>query len=81
MDVGLGMRLRTRDDREAGSVDQLILDPGTAEVRAIVLRKGTIVPREVEVPMGALEVESDGAVRLACTADQLGALPPFVTEQ
>lgn len=78
MDVGLGMQLLTRDGKDAGTAERLILDPDTGTVRTIVIRKGTILPREIEVPMGALEVESDGNVRLSYTADQIDELPPFI---
>jgi len=78
MDVGLGMHLLTRDDQDIGTVDRLILDPDTGAVTSIVIRKGAFLRRDVEVPMGALEVESDGEVRLSYTANQIDELPPFV---
>jgi sporulation protein YlmC with PRC-barrel domain len=81
MDVGLGMHLLTRDDKDVGTVDRLILDPDTGVVTSIVIRKGTFLPRDVEVPMGALEVESNGEVRLSYIADQIDKLPPFVADK
>src|SRR5579875_875619 len=77
MDVGLDMVLVSSDDKEVGAIDQLILDQATITVTALVVRRGTLIPNAVEVPMGALAVGNDGNVRLSYTADQFEALPPF----
>jgi uncharacterized protein YrrD len=74
------MRLRTRDSQDVGTVDRLILDPSIGAVTSIVIRKGTFLPRDVEVPMGALELDSEANVRLSYTAAQIDELPSFVSE-
>jgi sporulation protein YlmC with PRC-barrel domain len=77
MDAGLDMVLVSSDDKEVGTVDQLILDQATITVNALVVRRGTLIANAVEVPMGALAIGNDGNVRLSYTAEQFEALPPF----
>src|SRR5438067_9180068 len=77
MRVELGARVRTTDGKDVGTIDRLIVDPGNNEIKAAVIRKGVILPRDVEVPLSALEPGPDGTIRLAYTADQVDQLPEF----
>jgi sporulation protein YlmC with PRC-barrel domain len=60
-----------------GTVDRLIVDPGNNEIKAAVIRKGHVLPRDVEVPLSALEPGPDGSIQLTYTADQVDKLPEF----
>ena len=77
MSVELGARVRTTDGKDVGTIDRLIVDPSNNEIKAAVIRKGMILPRDVEVPLSAIEPGPDGSVQLTYTADQVDQLPEF----
>jgi sporulation protein YlmC with PRC-barrel domain len=77
MRVEVGARVRTTDGKDVGTIDRLIVDPANNEIKAAVIRKGAILPRDVEVPLSALELGPDGSIRLTYTADQVHQLPEF----
>ena len=64
MRVEVGARVRTTDGQDVGTIDRLIVDPGNNEIKAAVIHKGLILPRDVEVPLSALELGPDGSIRL-----------------
>src|ERR671936_220544 len=59
MRVELGARVRTTDGKDVGTIDRLIVDPSNNEIKAAVIHKGMILPRDVEVPLSAIEPETD----------------------
>jgi sporulation protein YlmC with PRC-barrel domain len=75
--VELGAHVLTKDGRDVGTVDKLIFDPERGEVRAVAIRRGLILHRDVEVAVDDLRAGPDGRLRLPCTADQVADLPPF----
>lgn len=77
MRISIGDEVRTIDGHHAGNIDKLILDPTTRDVKRAVLRKGTLFPHDVEVPLDALERRTDGQAILNRTRDQLQDLPEF----
>ncbi len=77
MKIELGAAVRTVDGKDVGTVDRLILDLRRGEVKSAVIRKGLLLPRDVEVPLTAMTVDEQGYVRLTYTADLLDDLPPF----
>ena len=77
MRTELGAHVRTSDGQDVGTIDRLILDPASRGVKAVVIRKGVVLPRDVEVPLSALEPGADGAACLRSTAEQVADLPQF----
>jgi len=77
MDIALGTHVRAGDEQDLGVVDRLILDPTSGRVRAAVIRKGFVLPHDVEIPLDALSSGPDGEVRVPYTADQIHTLPRF----
>jgi uncharacterized protein YrrD len=77
MRVELGARVRTADGKDVGTIDRLVVDPSNNEIKAVVIHKGLILPRDVEVPLSALEPGPHGSVQLTYTADQVDHLPEF----
>src|ERR671933_442313 len=77
MRVELGARVRTTDGKDVGTIDRLIVDPSNNEIKAAVIRKGIILPRDVEVPLSTIEPGPNGSVQLTYTADQVDQLPEF----
>jgi uncharacterized protein YrrD len=76
--VALGATVKSADGQEVGKVDRLIVDPYTLAIRAMVVRKGLILPHAVEIPLVAIQESSGNQVRLRYTADQVSQLPEFV---
>jgi sporulation protein YlmC with PRC-barrel domain len=77
MQVRLGDEVITRDGKNVGKIDKLILDPKDHTIRAAVVRKGVFFTDDVEIRLDLLEVERDGEVRLLCTEDEYERLPKF----
>jgi uncharacterized protein YrrD len=73
----LGARVRTSDGKDVGVVDKLIFDPAIERVRAVAIRRGLILHRDVEIPVDDLRAGPGGELRLNRTADQVADLPPF----
>jgi sporulation protein YlmC with PRC-barrel domain len=78
MDIGLGMNVYTSDGQGVGSIDRLILDPDTNQVKAAVIRKGVLLPHDKEVIREIMNITSDGAIRLSATAAEVHSLPEFL---
>jgi len=77
MRVEVGARVRTTDGKDVGTIDRLIIDSSNNKIKAAVIRKGFFLPRDVEVPLSALEPAPDGSIQLTYTADQVDKLPEF----
>jgi uncharacterized protein YrrD len=80
MTIEIGSTVLSADDQDIGSIDRLIVDPGTSEVRAAVIRKGVFLPRDIEVPLSSLTQAESGELRLDMTADDVKHLPEFAEE-
>jgi len=78
MDIGLDMQVYTSDGQSVGGIDRLILDPGTNQVKAAVIRKGVFLSRDIEAPRAIMGVTADGAIRLSATAKEVHSLPEFL---
>jgi sporulation protein YlmC with PRC-barrel domain len=77
MPTELGAHVHTSDGQDVGTIDRLILDPTQRRVKAAVIRKGVVLPRDVEVPVDALQPQAGGDVRLSATAAEVADLPLF----
>jgi len=43
--IELGAHVRTSDGQDAGTIDRLILDPATADIKAAVVHQGVLLSR------------------------------------
>jgi len=77
LQIQIGEPILTRDDRNAGVVDQVILDPDSASVTSVVLRKGMIVTHDVQVPVNQLREDASGHHSLTFDAAHLDQFPHF----
>lgn len=69
----------TRDGKRVGTVDQLVLDSETREVRAIIVHRGFLFTEDRIVDRAWGEaVAPDGTVWLSLSADEVEELPQFV---
>jgi uncharacterized protein YrrD len=77
MQVALGAKVRTADGKHVGSIDKLILEPDSGDVRAIVVQKGLLFHDDIEIELdGIVGVDGD-VVQVRYTEKQLGDLPRF----
>ena len=70
MHIELGRPVMSRDGERIGTVDQLVLDPDTREVRAIIVHRGLLLTEDRLVDRAAIDtVALDGTVWLALDAE------------
>jgi sporulation protein YlmC with PRC-barrel domain len=81
MRVELGAHVVTSDGKDVGKIEKLVVDPESGAVRLVVLRKGLLLTRDVEVRVEELQADPDGRVRLSYTAEQVDRLPEFVESE
>ena len=81
MRVELGAHVLTSDGQDVGKIEKLVVDPESGAVRLVVLRKGLLLARDVEVRVEELQADPDGRVRLSYTAEQVDRLPEFVESE
>jgi sporulation protein YlmC with PRC-barrel domain len=80
MKIEIGSTVNSSDGQNIGSVDRLIIDPATSEVRAAVIRKGMFLPRDIEVPLSSLTASSGGELGVDMSADEVKNLPEFAED-
>lgn len=77
MKIHLGEPIRTLDDKDAGVIDQVILDPESASIESVVLRKGMILTHDVQVTVDELREDDTGHHSLRIDSAHLDELPHF----
>jgi len=77
MKIDIGSTVYSADGEDIGSVDRLIVDPETSEVQAAVVRKGMLLPRDIEVPVSSFTRSTNGELGLDMSADDVNNLPEF----
>lgn len=82
MDVRLGMPVRTRDGREIGKVDRLVVDPEKRELLEIVIHRGPFFTTDRIVDCGLVNaLQIDDEVLLKISAREAEELPAFVEHE
>jgi uncharacterized protein YrrD len=80
MQFQMGVPVLAEDGR-AGTLDRLIFDPATDEVRGLVVVQGGLLPHDVVVPL-ELVLSADGeAVRVRGTVEAIASLEGFTQAQ
>lgn len=71
MHIELGRPVMSRDGKRIGTVDQLVLDPATREVQAIIVHRGWLLSEDRIVDRALIDaVAPDGTVWLSVEAEQ-----------
>ena len=79
MDLELGKPVVSSDGEKVGSVDRLVFDANTRELRQIIVHQGTFLTRDRIVDRPMIDhVDDDGTVHLDATASVVDQLPEFV---
>jgi len=77
MRIELGARVTTADGKDDGTIDKLVLDPERADIHSIVVHKGMMLGRDVEIPLDEIVGQREGMIQVRYTKDQLDDLPRF----
>src|SRR5215212_7558767 len=72
-----GTHVYTSDGRDAGTVDRVVVDPSTEEVRELIVRKGWLFNEDKVVPTYLVANATEDRVTLVDTEEELDSLPPF----
>jgi len=67
----------TSDGKEIGKIDKLILDPDGGDVHAIVVHKGMLFGRDIQIPLAAITEQREGHIQVRYSSDQLDDVPRF----
>jgi len=60
----------SRDGEKIGEVEQLEFDSATGKPSRLIIRKGFLLTKSLEVPLGAIASVDDGAVVLNLSKDE-----------
>jgi sporulation protein YlmC with PRC-barrel domain len=77
MNIEIGARVRTSDDRDVGAVHRVVVDLERQAVASIVVLKGRLLSRDILVPLEYVERADEGGVMLRLTEGELEKLPDF----
>lgn len=72
-----GMDVVNRAGEKMGSIDRIVIEPGSGEVTHVVVRKGFLLPEDKVVPVEMLVSASEDEVQLRSDVEDLDGLPPF----
>jgi uncharacterized protein YrrD len=78
MQVDIQAPVYSADGEHVGKVDRVVIDPQDKRVTHIVVHKGTLLSRDIVVPLDDVNTAGDDGVRLRVSADKLDALPDFI---
>jgi uncharacterized protein YrrD len=77
MKIELGAKVVTADGDEIGTIDKLILDPEGGDLHSIVVHKGLLFGRDIEIPIDDIAQQQTGAIHIRRTKQQLDDLQTF----
>jgi uncharacterized protein YrrD len=76
MDFRIG-RPVVAEDGQAGTLDRLIFDPVTDQVRGLVVREAGLLPNDVVVPLNRVLSADEKEVRVRGTVEEIAGLEGF----
>jgi uncharacterized protein YrrD len=77
MKIELGAKVVTADGDEIGTIDKLILDPEGGDLHAIVVHKGLLFGRDIEIPIDDIAQQQTGTIHIRRTKQQLDDVQTF----
>ena len=72
-----GTHVYTSDERDVGTIDRVVVDPSTEEVRELIVRKGWLFSEDKVVPIHLVASATEDRVTVVDTKEELDSLPPF----
>lgn len=76
--VKFGALVYSKDDKVVGTIDRLVLDPASGDLKVVAINVGLLLPYDVEAPAGVLEAQTGDGVRLSVRATEVDSFPRFV---
>lgn len=71
----------TLDNQAIGRLERIVIDPGTAEVTHLIVRRGILTTHDKVIPIDRVEVGAENGIIVRLTADELEHLPDFEETQ
>ena len=71
----------TLDNKEAGQVYRVVIDPKTDEITHLVVRRGHLMRQDKVVPISAITAEDESHLNMHVRSDDLDLLPNYEEEQ
>ncbi len=81
MQFNQGANVMTRDGKEAGHIDRVVIDPKTNEITHLVIRRGLLQRKDKVVPINAVMNGREGKLIMHLKSDELEFLPDFEEER
>lgn len=82
MEIGLGKPVIGSDGKKVGTVDRLVIDADTQEIRQIIVQQGSFLSKDRIVDRPLIErVDQDGALHLNTDSGMVDQLPEFFEAQ
>jgi uncharacterized protein YrrD len=78
MEIELGTDIISRDGHKIGVVDSLVIDPRTAEIESLIVRKGLFFPTDRILPVSLVTSVVDDKVIVSATRDEVENLNEYL---
>lgn len=73
-----GVSVLDNHDEKVGEIDRVVIDPQSAEVTHVVVRKGFLFTEDKVLPVDQISRTSDDAVHLNVDAKQVEEMPDYI---
>ena len=78
MELKTGTAVYGSQSKNVGDISYLVFDGQTMELTHVVISKGWLLPRDIVVPLDAIESLENGEVRLRLDEEHLDQQPDFI---
>lgn len=78
MQIEIGTPVFTLDGKQAGTLDRVVVEPGTNEITHLVVEKGFLFTRDKVVPMDMVGMSTEEKIDLRVDSNELEQLPDFL---
>lgn len=81
MQYNQGASVVTVDEKEAGHLERVVIDPASNEITHLVIQQGLLQKKDKVVPIAAVTIGREGQLTVHIKSDELALLPDFEEEQ
>jgi uncharacterized protein YrrD len=81
MEIKLGVRVYSSDNRPAGDASRVVIDPRSNEMTHFVIQKGFLFSNDRLVPVSSIYMSDDKRIIVEQASPDLMTLPQFADEQ
>ena len=72
-----GASIHTNDQKEAGNLQRVVINPETRQITHIVISRGILIKGDTVIPVEKVAQASQEEVALTCSHEELKELPPL----